>query len=279
MLVELVDVSGVVDEGIEQFQAAHADMVAASSARLEALIAAETSRAQISTKRIIEKSSTLAKDYNNVENQSAQARDSMNNVLEEIKDLREDVKDKVSEGLHGISQAAAKISAEVISELEQFHTQLHTSYSGLGKDFKALFDQLTKQLTAQREEIDILRSALQQANRVNTEASLTASTQLEAIRDEEKKAAQEEKDKLKEQIFALIESSHDQQQDRLSSRLNNVQSSLVDSMEQFETADKVYGDGMDEWTSRDGELMSTVIKTRDDLKTRMKADWTVSRLQ
>ena len=50
--------------------------------------------------------------------------------------FREQVKEKVSEGLQGLSHAAARISAEVISELEQFHTQLHSSYSSLGKDFQ-----------------------------------------------------------------------------------------------------------------------------------------------
>jgi kinesin family protein 11 len=48
----------------------------------------------------------------------------MNNVLEEIKDLREDVKSKVREGLNGLSAAAARISKEVIGEFAEFHAQV-----------------------------------------------------------------------------------------------------------------------------------------------------------
>ena len=59
-----------------------------------------------------------------VEGQTSKARDEMNEVLEEIKFLREDVKQKVGEGLQGLSVAAGRISAEVISELEGFHTQV-----------------------------------------------------------------------------------------------------------------------------------------------------------
>ncbi|KAJ9602284.1 Kinesin- motor protein [Cladophialophora chaetospira] len=271
---QVVTVSDVVSGRIEQFQAAHADMLTTSSARIEEFIAAEASRLQTSMNRMAEKSSVLVTDGAVLESQSVQAKDSMNDVLEEIKDLREDVKEKVSEGLQGLSQAAAKISAEVISELEQFHAQLHSSYSGLGKDFKCLFDDLTRQLVAQRSEIDSLNSALQEATRANIEASLVASTQLEAIRDGERKAAQEEKDKLKEQIFALIESSHQQQQERLSSRLNNVQGNLVEATEQFEAADKAYQDGMDKWTSQDSVLVTAVVTSKDDLKLKMKGDWT-----
>ena len=271
-------VSEIIDTRIEQFQATHAEILAASSARIESFVAAETSRIEKSARQISEKSSELVTDCSSVETQSAHARDTMNNVLEEIKDLREDVKEKVSEGLQGLAQAAAKISAEVISEMEHFHTQLHSSYSGIGKDFKTLFDDLSKQMAAQRDDIDSLRSALEEASRANIEASIAASTNLETIRDDERRLEQEERTKLKEQIFALIDSSHRQQQERLSSRLNNVQDGLVNAAEHFENSDKTYRDGMDKWTTQDSELMAKVIKSKDDLKVKMKGDWTVSRL-
>jgi kinesin family protein 11 len=51
----------------------------------------------------------------------------MNEVLEEIKVLREDVKEKVGDGLNGLSAAAERISEEVIHELIDFHTQVRSS--------------------------------------------------------------------------------------------------------------------------------------------------------
>lgn len=56
--------------------------------------------------------------------QTSGAKKEMNEILEEIKILREDVKQKVGEGLNGLSVAAGRISAEVINELGGFHTQV-----------------------------------------------------------------------------------------------------------------------------------------------------------
>ena len=48
----------------------------------------------------------------------------MDIVLEEIKTLKEEVKRKVGQGLQGLSAAAERISAEVFSEFDAFHTQV-----------------------------------------------------------------------------------------------------------------------------------------------------------
>ncbi|EXJ96351.1 kinesin family member 11 [Capronia coronata CBS 617.96] len=270
----VTDVSQLVDARIEQFRMAHAEMVDATTARLEEFLSAEKAHLEKSAGLVVARAAELGENHAEIESQCSGQKDAVNNVLEEIKDLRDDVKEKVGVGLQGLSQAAAKISAEVISELEQFHTQLHSSFSGLGKDFKALFEDMTKQLAAQREVADSLRFALQEANCANIEAQLAASTQLEIIRDEEKQAAAKEKERLKEQILQFIDSSYERQEERFSSRLINTQSHLLEATEQFENADKVYREGMDRWTAQDSHLMIKVVTTKDDLKTKMKGDWT-----
>lgn len=269
-------VSDIVDAEIERFQAAHADMIQASKERMAAFLSAQRSQLESSAKVAFSKVAELDENLLVLDGQSLNAKDNMNFVLEEIKDLRESVKERVGEGLQGLSDAAAKISAEVISELEQFHAQLHTSYSGLGKDVKTMFDDLTRQLSAQREEADTLRFALQEANKANIESQLAVSTQLHSIRDDERRIAEEERQKLKEQIFQLIDSSSQRQQERLSNSLIKTQTNLVGAAEQFESADKDYRDKMDRWAEDDTGLMTMVVKAREDIKTRMKGDWTVS---
>lgn len=59
--------------------------------------------------------------------QTAKAKDDMNNVLTEIKTLREDVKENVGAGLNNLSSAAQRISAGIATELESFHTQVRLS--------------------------------------------------------------------------------------------------------------------------------------------------------
>lgn len=56
--------------------------------------------------------------------ETMKAKDEMNQVLEEIKILREDVKQKVGEGLKGLNEAAQRISAEVVEDLGKFGVQV-----------------------------------------------------------------------------------------------------------------------------------------------------------
>ncbi len=105
------DVAQLVDERLGRLQAEHSDMIESSTSRIEAFFSAEKLRLETSADLALSKASRIAECRATVEGQSSDARDEMNNILEEIKDLREDVKEKVSEGLQGLSQAAAKISA------------------------------------------------------------------------------------------------------------------------------------------------------------------------
>jgi len=271
----VVDVSQAVDSRIDVFRAAHVGMVSDTSARIQSFVSAERAKLDQWADLLISKTSTLGELKVAVEAQSSEARDSMNDVLEEIKVLREEVKEKVGEGLHGLSQAAAKISGEVMTELELFHAQLHASYSGLGKDFKAIFEDMSRDLATQRDEADRLRAALQAAHRENREATLTASTQLQSALEEERQAAQQEREKVKEQILQLIDVSAARQDERLSKALTSTQTHLVEASESFEAADQAFGEGMDRWTAQDSALMSRLIKSKEELKGRMKNDWTV----
>lgn len=272
---QVAQMSGMIESRLSEFEAAHSQIISSGSSRIEQFLHAERGRLQRSGELIVTKANELGASCKAVEGQSSDARDAMNNVLEEIKVLREEVKEKVGEGLNGLSQAAEKISAEVISELEQFHTQLHSSYSGLGKDFKNLFDDLTQQLSAQRQEAHDLRSALEAANRANIEANLTTSSQLQTIIEEEHRASEEERDRLKEQICAMIDASSSRQHESMSTKLLNAQSHMVEQTEKFEAADTAYRVGMEKWNVQDGELLARVVKSRDEVKSKMKTDWTV----
>jgi len=66
--------------------------------------------------------------------QTTKARDDMNNVLGEIRHLREDVKDKFGAGLNDLSAAAQRISAGIASELDSFHTQVRSQHSNFRID-------------------------------------------------------------------------------------------------------------------------------------------------
>lgn len=263
----------MVETNLEELEQEHGAALEAASERLRSFVSAELDRTHQAQAALSDGLILLSTKSQADVHQTASARDSMNEVLEEIKVLRDDVKAKVGEGLNGLSDAAARISGEVITELDHFHTQLHASYSGLGKEIKAVFDDLTKQLTAQREESDRLRAAVQAANRKNMEASLLAASQLESAVESERNAADEERTQLMLSITSLIAKSDRNRETRLNAALTSTQVSIVEATEQFEDADKSYTEGMNKWIAQDSVLREKVTKSKADVKNRFNKDW------
>lgn len=115
------DITKVVDDRVAAFQSEHTNLLADISSRLESSISEELRRIESSFRLITESEKSYGKLDSRARDTSDEKRSEMNIVLEEIKVLREDVQQKVGEGLKGLSSAAARISGEVIQELEEFH--------------------------------------------------------------------------------------------------------------------------------------------------------------
>ncbi|KPI45827.1 Kinesin-like protein bimC [Cyphellophora attinorum] len=266
--------TSAIEDRLEVFQSEHQELVTKSTSRLQKFLDDERAKVEACKDMVSTKVADMQRTKSAVESQSASSKDDMHNVLEEIKVLRDEVKDRVGEGLKGLNNAAAKISGEVIEELEQFHTQLHTSYSSLGKDFKTLFEDMTTRLASQREENDRLRTALQEAHHRNIESQRAATAQLEASLEEERRASEQSRQTLKDQICGLIDASAVRQDERIASTLSRTQRSLGQASNTLELAEKEYAEGMNEWLQREQALLDKVTGSRDELKGRMKKDWT-----
>ena len=268
--------TGVIEDRLEVFQSEHQELVNRSTTRLQKFLDDERVKSDSCKEVMSTKVAELERHKKTTETQASSSKDDMHNVLEEIKVLRDEVKDRVGEGLKGLNNAAAKISGEVIEELEQFHTQLHTSYSSLGKEFKHLFEDMSSQLAKQREENDRLRQSLHKAHQANIDAQRAATSQLEAALEEERRASEQARQTLKDQICGLIDASATRQDERIASSLSRTQRSLTQATDTFEQEEQEYSQGMEEWLSREKVLLEKVTVSRDDLKARMKRDWTVS---
>jgi kinesin family protein 11 len=273
-VAQVMDVSSLVDAKIEALQERHARLLASLTERIDGFVTSTTASLEQSQQRLESRRTEHSTIKEQVVEQSSQARDGMNNVLEEIKVLREEVKERVGEGLQGLSEAAAKISGEVITELDEFHTQLHSSYAGLGRDFKTMFEDITWQLNTQKEEAEHLRAALSEANRQHIEATTRASEQLHANAEADRLSAKLDRHNLMTQITALIEASAVKHDDRVEANVRSTQANLAASTSALQKADQTYGEGMDKWIDHDRELLVKVNQSKDELKAKMKNDWT-----
>ena len=121
---QVSDTTRVVENRIGEFQAQQEQLVTRLSFRMQSFVHDELEKLGSSQTFLEEKIKSFELSEMEVNEQTAKARDDMNEVLEEIKTLREDVKQKVGAGLNDLSVAAQRISAGIVTELEAFHSQV-----------------------------------------------------------------------------------------------------------------------------------------------------------
>lgn len=121
---EVADVTQLVAARLVELQSTQDELVTQMAERVQSFVQKELYEVDATRESIAAKISSFAGSEKEIISQALGAKDEMNEILEEIKVLREDVKRKVGEDLGGLSVAAGRISAEVINELEGFHTQV-----------------------------------------------------------------------------------------------------------------------------------------------------------
>jgi kinesin family protein 11 len=272
---QVSEVTSLVETRVEEFRLQQQDLMAAVSKRMQTFVEGELEKLS-STQAFLESNvATFEGAEKEVSEQTKSAKDEMDSVLEEIKTLREEVKARVGQGLQGLSVAAERISAEVISELGTFHTQLHGSYSSLGRDFKTLFEDLLKHINAQKTEAEELRQQLHAASELAMQSSAAASTKLQEVLREEKEQAATDRQNLLSQITNLVIAQGELQDSRLGVKIAEVQQHVMSSKDTFEASRAQYSQGMDAWTEKEGKLVEEVLRSRETLKSKLKEDWVV----
>lgn len=124
----VADITHQVERNLDDFRMQQEGLIAALSSTIQGFIQEEVQKISEAQGFLNISNSSFEKAEIVVNKQTLRSKDEMNEVLEEIKILREEVKQKVGEGLTGLSTAAGRISAGVINELEVFHDQVSTDF-------------------------------------------------------------------------------------------------------------------------------------------------------
>ncbi|EAW20878.1 putative kinesin family protein (BimC) [Aspergillus fischeri NRRL 181] len=270
---EVTDVTSMVDSRVGTFLDRHSKLAEHFVTKINTFVEGELTQFQSTEEELRNYNLSFDKALREAQAQTSDSHDQMNNVLEEIKVLREEVKGRVGEGLNGLSAAAARISKEVIGEFSEFHAQLHASYSALGKDLKSMFEDMVAHVNSQKAEIHQLRLQLQEANQQSVEANRRASAHLAQTMEEENAHAEAERDHLMSQIRSLIEESRQRQFGRLKGRVECVRTDIMSSGDSLEQATAHYDRQVDEWVFKSEQFAKDVIASRDEFKTKMQHDW------
>ncbi|CAI7578340.1 unnamed protein product [Penicillium discolor] len=270
---EVSHVTERVDARMQIFQTQHAKLLEEMSGKIHQFVDHELDTVQSTRSNLKDLDASFDKAEAEAKNNTSTAHNEMNEVLEEIKVLREEVKSKVGEGLNGLSAAAARISEEVIGEFSEFHSQLHSSYSTLGKDFKTMFEDMAKHLDEQKSEVHKLRLELQAANRQTVEANRKASSNLAQVLEEEHASAQAERENLMSHIRGLLEDSSHKQNNRLKGKFDTLRTDISASGDSLEQATVQHDRHIDEWIFKEEQFAKDITASKDEIKTRMQNDW------
>ncbi|CZT13544.1 related to chromosome-associated kinesin KIF4 [Rhynchosporium agropyri] len=207
---------------------------------------------------------------------ASRAKNEMDIVLEEIKTIMKEVKWKISQELEGLSAAAERISAEILNVLDALHTQLHGSYSLIERNSKDMFEELHQHITAQRIEVNGLKEQLRAATDAAVLTNDKASTRIEEILSEERQQASTDRQNLLAQITSLVVANGHAQENRLTSKIDDVRGGITASKESLEAAQSAYSKGMESWNYKESRFVKDVWTSRESMTSRLKEDWNVS---
>ncbi|KAK2855614.1 hypothetical protein FQN49_005024 [Arthroderma sp. PD_2] len=266
----VLDVAKSVDDRMTLLHSQHSALIKGLTARVEEFVDSELKALSESRTFFNESETSLSSFEELARVRNDGNRDTMNEVLEEIKVLREDVQEKVGEGLNGLSSAAACISGEVIQELQQFDTELHSMYDLLSGDFTDLFKSIVDHLRSQKEEVDSLRTQLKEANEKAIASNEKAALRLESTLKEERRAADAERSILASQIQNLLNESSDRQAARLKSNIDSIKAEMQMSGASLQQSHDKYCETLDSWDTKEDELLEKVLKSESELKSKMR---------
>lgn len=270
---QVFSVTATVEHRVEALREQQENLIASLSGRMQSFVADEMKELKSSQTFLQDKAAVFEKSQNEVKAQTGMAKEEMSAVLDEIRTLREDVKQKVGDGLNDLSVAAQRISAGIATELDAFHGQLQSFYVSLGREFKTIFEDLIKRMNEQQAEADRLRQQIAQANQTFMEAGQTSQAQLEKAVEEERQTASIERAALLAKVSSLINDSAASQESRMNGFLESASKRIKTSEDEYRAAQQTYGKGMDQWNSNAQTLIDTSVKSRETIKSKLKADW------
>ncbi|KAI0190882.1 kinesin motor domain-containing protein [Xylaria flabelliformis] len=270
---QVSDVTSLVETRMEEFQNKQHQHISNISKRMQNFVEAELEKLSSTQLFLDENLDSFATAKKELLEQKQKSKEEMDDVLEEIKEVRNHIKERVGDSLQAIATAAETIAQDVLSELSTFHNLLHASYTTLGKDFTTIFEDLLRHNAAQRKESDDLREQLRGATEIITQSNASISMQIQNVIEQERRQAAEERSTLLAQITSLINSQAITRESRLANKAAFIQQSVQGNTTVLEESMTQYAQGMDDWNAREGQFLDEIATSRETIKSKLRDDW------
>jgi len=272
---DVSEVTLMVEDRIQEFQEEQKLLMERLGSRMQRFVEAELEQLKEAKADLQEKSSAFDSSHRDVLDKTAKSKDELTAVLEELKTLRDEVKDKVGAGLNDLGAAAQRISVGILSEIDDFHSQLHGSYLSLGRDFRSAFDDMLREICEQREELDALRTQMQIANDHVQQDQAKNADLLSDLVAKEKALRDEENQDLARKIQQMVEANAKQQELRLL-EIGNLPAQFKLAAQTHTKASSSFSEESEKLLQRSAALSDQMATCRDSMKTRIQGDYAVS---
>lgn len=124
---QVADVTNMVTRRIQEFQEEQEEHMSSVSHRMEAFVSEELQKLTSTQSFLNEQLDMFGESKEQLLTQKDKSKEDMDQILEEIKEIRDHVKERAGESLVAISKAAEKIAADIVSEMGTFHSQVSSS--------------------------------------------------------------------------------------------------------------------------------------------------------
>lgn len=121
---QVSSVTQLVEERIQEFRKGQEEHISSVSDKMQQFVQGELQKLSSTQEFLDENLAQFAQSKTGLMEQKAKSKEEMDDVLEEIKVVRDNIKHRVGESLEAIAAAAEKITADVVGELTTFHDQV-----------------------------------------------------------------------------------------------------------------------------------------------------------
>lgn len=153
---------------------------------------------------------------------------------------------------------------------------MRQSYDRFNQGFKIMVSEAQKHMIAQKSGIEHTGRELSEAAVNASAATAAAQLNLQMILVEERERASKDRQDLIAQIATLINSTADEQDKRLTERIEAVQEEIGATQTQLKVASKVHKEGMESWSAREENFYSRLCDAKETVRCVLARDWQVS---
>ncbi|KAI5803776.1 P-loop containing nucleoside triphosphate hydrolase protein [Geopyxis carbonaria] len=252
-----------IEADLEDFGRSHHALAGKLAGRVQEFTKENMNQFRETYKYIEEKLASFQEKDAEMSEEVKVSKDEMNQVLEGMKVLRDEIKERIGESLKGLGDAAEQMAAGVVGDLGSFGQELHESYTRLTNDFDKTMEENRVYMANQKSEIEQLKVKVESTAATATKTTAEAHTQLNTILNEERAQNTLDRQSLISQITALINATADEQDGRLTQRIETVRTNLDSTRVTVEAATKEHEEHMNKLAASNESFLETLASSRE----------------